>query len=169
MSSVKYHVTLNPDKLVVPTSLASPELKEAGLAWLDMAVELFNTEVFSVLSLTWTRPLAAAPVMTISFDSSLNAHTKGLVARNDAPPMGYNRRERLDAAMKKLLSKVSAETLWAALANQPLADIGAWEFIVAWDGSVGQDEARTTYPRFRSGAEMLFNLMKPRKQTHPWS
>ena len=166
---VKSEFELNPNLLVVPVSFDEPRLRQAGLAWLDMAVELFNFEVYSVLELNWRRPTCKVPVLTITLDSSMNFRTKPLLERPDAPPVTYKRRERLDAAIKKLLTRTTPEDLWAALANQSLAYIGAYTFIRAWAAREGAEASKLTYPRLSGGEELLFHTVKTMDLTsHPW-
>ena len=169
MPAVKSEFELNPSLLTVPVGFHEPHLRQAGLAWLDMAVELFNQEVFSVLELSWRRPTNKVPVLTISLDSSMNFRTKPLQDRPDAPPVCYKRRERLDAAVKKVLTRTTPEDLWAALANQSLATLSVYTFIRAWEASVGTEVSKDTYPRFSNSEEFLFHIAKVSDTpAHPW-
>lgn len=170
MPLVKNKFELRRDLLVVPPSIAEPRLRDAGLAWLDMARELFSQEVFSRLTLDWTRPDDSAPMLVLALDSAKNWKTRPLMELPDAPPEIHERRQRFDAAVKKLMTRTTPEDLWAALANQRLANFGAWEFIEAWRVRVGDDEvANKTYPRFMDSQELLFHwLQHEGKATHPW-
>lgn len=169
MPGVKSEFELNPSLLNVPAGFHEPRLRAAGMAWLEMAVALFNDEVYSRLELSWFRPTGKAPKLIISLDSSKNFRTKAMQANPDAPREIYKRRERLDAALEKLMERTTPEDLWAALANQRLSSICAWEFLKAWSHSVGPDAAKESYPRFDSAEEFLFNLMAAMDtHTHPW-
>lgn len=169
MAVVESKFELNPNLLTVPVGFAEPRLREAGLAWLDMAVELFRDEVFSILELTWHRPTNKVPVLTIKLDSSKNFRTKPLLDLPDAPALIYKRRERLDAAVKKLMARTTPEDLWAALANQTLSCISAYTFIRAWEASVGTEAAKASYPRIGSAEELLFHITKAWDiPGHPW-
>lgn len=169
MAVVESKFELNPNLLTVPVGFNEPRLRQAGLAWLDMAVELFNGEMFSVLELSWHRPTNKVPVLTIKLDSSKNFRTKPLLDMPDAPALIYKRRERLDAALKKLMARTTPEDLWAAVANQTLACISAYTFIRAWTASVGPEAAKTSYPRIGNAEEFLFHIMKAWDiPSHPW-
>jgi hypothetical protein len=169
MPGVKTEFELNPDLLTVPVGFHEPRLRTAGLAWLDMAVALFNDEVFSHLELTWFRPTDTVPKLVISLDSSKNFRTKAMLKCPDAPALIYNRRARLNIALEKLMSRTTPEDLWAALANQRLAHIGAWDFLQAWSDVVGPEAAKKSYPRLGSAEELLFRMMNSmEKDTHPW-
>lgn len=169
MPNVKSEFELNPHLLTVPVGFHEPRLRTAGMAWLEMAVALFNDEVFSQLELSWVRPTDKVPKLVISLDSSKNFRTKAMLDCPGAPALIYRRRERLDAALKTLMERTTPEDLWAALANQRLANIGAWEFLQAWTQVVGPDVAKTAYPRLGSAEEFLFHLLSSmKKDTHPW-
>ena len=169
MAVVESKFDLNPNLLTVPVGFVEPRLREAGLAWLAMAVELFNEEMFSILELTWHRPTNKVPVLTIKLDSSKNWRTKSLLEHPDAPPLIYKRRERLDAAVKKLLERTTVEDLWAAVANQNLGTISAYKFVKAWEASVGTEIAKASYPRFNNAEEFLFHIVKTSDiPSHPW-
>lgn len=169
MPCVKSEFELNPNLLTVPVGFHEPRLRAAGMAWLDMALELFSEEVFSQLELTWFRPTETVPKLVISLDSSKNVRTKQMLLSAGAPQEIYKRRERLDAALKKLMARTTPEDLWAALANQRLANIGAWEFLKAWELVVGPEAAKTSYPRITSSEEFLFHLKTHLNlHTHPW-
>ena len=169
MPCVKSEFELNPNLLTVPVGFHEPRLRTAGLAWLDMAVELFNEEVYSQLELSWFRPTETVPKLIISLDSSKNFRTKAMLDSAGAPALIYKRRERLDAALKKLMARTTPEDLWAALANQRLANIGAWEFLKAWELVVGPEAAKTSYPRLTGAEEFLGHLTSHLQlNTHPW-
>jgi hypothetical protein len=172
MGTLKTEIELNPHLLTVPVGFDEPRLRQAGLAWLDMAVELFNIEVFSVLEVTWHRPTQKVPVLTITLDPSKNHRTKPLQKRPDAPPESYKpgeRRRQLDAAVKKLLTRTTPEDLWAALVNQGLGAISAFTFISAWSAKVGPEESKDSYPRFTNAEEFLFHIAKTWAiPAHPW-
>lgn len=169
MAVVESKFELNPNLLTVPVGFVEPRLRQAGLAWLDMALELFNSEMFSILELTWHRPTNKVPVLTIKLDSSKNWRTKSLLEFPDAPPLIYKRRERLDAALAKLMARTTPEDLWAAVANQDLACISAYKFVQAWEANVGTEAAKVSYPRFNEAEEFLFHLAKARGiSDHPW-
>jgi hypothetical protein len=164
---VKSEFEMRGELLVVPASIDEPRLCAAGLAWLDMALELFSQEVFSELELRWYRPIAGtAPVLQLTLDSSKNFRTKKLQDSPDAPPAQFKRRERFDAAVAKMFTRTTPEDLWAALANQRLACLHSHDFLQAWE-SAGSGE--NCYPRFTDSKQFLFYLMQYFKiPAHPW-
>lgn len=169
MPVVESKFDLNPNLLTVPVGFHEPRLRQAGMAWLAMAVELFNEEMFSILELSWHRPINKVPVLTIKLDSSKNFRTKPLLELPDAPALIYKRRERLDAALAKLMSRTTPEDLWAALANSTLACISAYTFIKAWSSSVGPELGKDTYPRISNAEEFLFHIVTAWEiPSHPW-
>lgn len=167
---VKSEFTLRNDLLVVPTDLREPRVREAGLAWLAMALDLASQEVFSDLTLRWRRNLAGTEnTLVLEFDSSKNYTTKSLMAIPDAPPTIYRRRERFDAAVAKLMTQTTPENLWAALAGQRLAQICAWDLQEAWCKKTGERSTLKTYPRFTDERDFLNNLMEVfDEEIHPW-
>lgn len=164
---IKSEFTLRGELLTVPASFDEPRLRAAAYAWLDMALELFAQEVYSALQMRWWRPLdGSAPVLLLELDSAKNFRTKKLQAYPDAPPEKYKRRERFDAAVAKLMSRTTAEDLWAALANQKLACIQSLDFVKAWERAVGEKEAHS-YPRFADSGQFLSHLVGS-AYAHPW-
>lgn len=167
---VRTELPLSGD-LQVPRDLTAPHLRNAGLAWLDMAVALFAQEAFSKLTLSWHRDLQGEPKLVISLDSSKNYFTKRIRALPGAPADRIDRRRALDEAVKKLLDRTTPEELWAALANSRLADITAWDMDRAW-----RDPGGRTYPGFADGHEFLVNWLVAMKSWmdapapihHPW-
>ncbi|WP_060064573.1 hypothetical protein [Burkholderia ubonensis] len=167
---VKSEFVLRNELLTVPESIAEPRLRAAGLAWLDMALELFSQEVLSGVSLSWRRPLdGSETLLVLVLDSSKNYQTKELMARPNAPPTVLRRRERFDEAVAKLMTRTSPEDLWAALANQSLAHIGAWDFTQAWSSKTSDTALRDLYPSFSDSREFLFYRLQALKTpSHPW-
>lgn len=170
MALVKREFELRKDLMSVPLSIAEPRLRTAGLAWLDMVLKLFSQEVLSEVRLDWYRPASgAAPRLVLTLDSSKNFRTRPLAVLPDAPPMRYQRRERFDEAVTKLMAETTPDDLWAALANQRLAQVGAWEITYAWAGKEGESGLKDAYPRFMTSNEFLFYLLPYLKVTsHPW-
>jgi hypothetical protein len=168
---VKVQIALQPARLVVPSSLAEPRLREAGLAWLDMALELFEQEVFSLVKLDWWRTMDGTEnQLLLSLDSSKNFRTRQLQDMTGAPPEVFKRRERFDDAVKKLLSRAQPEDLWAALVNQSLFTVDCWYIQEAWGHKTVGTSLERTYPRFSDSREFLFHLMQVRKlPPHPWA
>lgn len=173
--AVKTELALTGE-LRVPSDLRNESLRAAGLAWLDMAVELFALEPFSRLELTWARDLQGESKMVITLDSSKNHTTKAIAGRTGAPKGDPGRRKILDAAVENLLTKTSSNDLWEALANQRLAAIGCWDMYLAWEAS-GKSGAASMYsgvaggryPEFMDGLEFLHYLTKAYKiPGHPW-
>lgn len=171
---VRTELPLSGD-LQAPRDLAAPHLRNAGLAWLDMAVALFAQEAFSKLTLSWHRDLQGEPKLVIVLDSSKNHSTKRIRALPGAPTDRVDRRRALDEAVKKLLARTTPEELWAALANSRLADITAWDMDRAWWEMCGR-KAPFTYPCFAGGHEFLCNWLvavesrgaAPAPSHHPW-
>jgi hypothetical protein len=170
MAVTKVQVILDSSRLVVPTDLAAPHLKEAGLAWLKMGLELFKAEPFSVLSIEWYRGVAGTTsTMTVSLDSSKNFRTRELAGAIAAPvSVSSQRVPRFKKAVADLLARVPAEDLWAALSNQYLAQLSAWQIQNAWAIRTGEG-GRGCYPYFVDHQEFLVSLMEYLKEpTHPW-
>ncbi|KVP98322.1 hypothetical protein WJ96_07315 [Burkholderia ubonensis] len=170
MPGVKSEFVLRTDLLTVPASIAEPRLRIAGLAWLDMVLELFSQEVLSVVYLRWSRPFdGKEPFLELELDSSKNFRTKKLLALPDAPSTTVHRRKRFDDAVAKLMARTSPEDLWAAVANQRLARIGALEIVQAWGAKSRGSSLKDYYPRFDDSREFLFYLMDAFKTPmHPW-
>lgn len=167
---VKSEFPLRRDLMQLPSSLSEPRIRDAGLAWLAMALDLANQEVFSDLNLRWRRDLMTGEnLLVLEFDSSKNYQTKKLMALPDAPPQIYRRRERFDAALAKLFTQTTAEDLWAALAGHRLAQICAWDLTEAWCRKIGERSTLKSYPRFTDARDFLNNLMEVfDEEIHPW-
>lgn len=167
---IKSELPLNTPLLTVADSISTTHLKTAGLAWLDMAVELFAEEVFSELSLKWWRGLESEKsLLILSLDSSKNYHTKELLRRPGAPKDIYRRRERFDAAVAKLLTRTTPEHLWAALANSRLANVGAWDFAAGWERRYTPSPREKDYPVFMDGQDFWRALADVFSvKAHPW-
>lgn len=169
MPTVKSTFKLDVTKLTVAPNLNEPHIRAAGLAWLQTALELFQEEVFSIFELEWNRTPRGECQLTISLDSSMNVHTRPMLALAGAPPIIYERRERFDEAMRRLMSRTTPEDLWLALANQRLAYIWVYDINTAWENCAGETARRTRYPTFSSPENFLFYLMSTRKDAyHPW-
>jgi hypothetical protein len=168
---VKKILAMNASLLSVSLNMAEPRLCNAGLAWVDMALELFAQEIFSVVRLDWWRETDGTDnQLLLSLDSSKNFTTKNIATLPGAPADIGKRRERFDVAVEKLLSRTTAEDLWAALSNQILAKIDGYYLLSAWKLKTGSSTTRdTTYPAFTDSREFLFYMMKARElPPHPW-
>ncbi len=167
---VNKKLALNASLLCLPLNMAEPRLCNAGLAWVDMALELFAQEIFSVVRVDWWRETDGTDnQLLLSLDSSKNFITKQMATLPGAPADIGKRRERLDVAIEKLLSRTTAEALWAALSNQILAKIDGYYLLSAWKLKTGSTSRDTTYPAFTDTREFLFYLMKARElPPHPW-
>jgi hypothetical protein len=167
---VKTKLALNPALLVVPTSIAEPRLREAGLAWIDMALELFAQEVFSAVKLDWWRKIDGSENhLLVSLDSSKNFRTKGFGEQAGAPADVGQRRERLDSGVAKLIVRTTPQDLWAALVNHHLASVDAQYLGDAWRQKTRGTSLEDTYPAFTDSREFLFYLTQARGiPTHPW-
>jgi hypothetical protein len=168
---VKKILAMNASLLSVSLNMAEPRLCNAGLAWVDMALELFAQEIFSVVRLDWWRETDGTDnQLLLSLDSSKNFTTKNIATLPGAPADIGKRRERFDVAVEKLLSRTTAEDLWAALSNQILAKIDGYYLLSAWKLKTGSSTTRdTTYPTFTDSREFLFYMMKARElPPHPW-
>jgi hypothetical protein len=167
---VKKKLALNAALLSVPMDMAEARICNAGLAWVDMARELFAQEVFSLVKVEWWRkPDGSENHLWVSLDSSKNYTTRDMAALPAAPADIGKRRERFDVAIGKLLSQTTPEALWAALVNQMLATIDAYSLREAWKLKNGSTTLNTTYPAFTDSREFLFYLMKARDlPPHPW-
>lgn len=170
MPAIKVTVPLESTRLVVPSDLKATHLKTAGLAWLDMAMKLFKAEPFSVLKVEWYRGFTGEESkLILSLDSSKNFRTKGLATATAAPVGGAaDRGPRFRKAVADLLERVPAEDLWAAMSDQYLSHITAWQIQYAWALRTGEG-GRDCYPYFVDGLEFLVSLMEYLKEpTHPW-
>ncbi len=166
---VKSQLKLQGHLLCPPNDLAAPNIKAAGLAWLEMAVELFQEEVFSELALRWTRSFEGQEhTLIIELDSSKNYHTRKASALPGAPsPATSTRRVRLDRAVATLLSRTSPEALWAALVSHRLANLHCVYICLAWTQKTLP--AAESYPQFSGSRDLLDGLTAYlREDTHPW-
>ncbi len=166
---VKSQLKLQGHLLNTPEDLAASNIKAAGLAWLDMAVELFQEEVFSELALRWTRSFDGREnTLIIELDSSKNYHTRKASGLPGAPSLAMaTRRVRLDRAVSTLLSRTTPEALWAALVSHRLASLHCVYICLAWHQKTRP--AAETYPHFRDGIDLLDALTAYlHEDTHPW-
>lgn len=167
---VKSELALDVTRLQVPSDITAPNLRQAGLAWLDMAAALFKLEPFSSLKLYWWRNIdGTGHKLVISLDSAKNYATKSVRTRLGAPTDVPKRREMLDAAVAELVTKTTPEDLWAALAQQKLQEIWCWDVVRAWDRvSPGNDKV---FPNLIDGHTLLVHMlpdMRPARSIHPW-